>query len=82
MYGDHDWMDYKGGMAAAAKIRDEKQRALESATPEERKADNGSAKVVMIKNSGHHVYLDGWEQFNDTVLSEMDDVARKERSRP
>lgn len=82
MYGDHDWMDYKGGMAAAAKIRDEKQRVLEGATPEERKADNGSAKVVMIKNSGHHVYLDGWEQFNDTVLSEMDDVARKERSRP
>lgn len=82
MYGDHDWMDYKGGMAAAAKMRDEKQRVLEDATPEERKADNGSAKVVMIKNSGHHVYLDGWEQFNDAVLSEMDDVARKERSRP
>ncbi|KAL4922722.1 Alpha/Beta hydrolase protein [Aspergillus aurantiobrunneus] len=81
MYGDHDWMDYKGGQEAAAKIREEKRRLLENASPEERKADNGSAKVIMIKNSGHHVYLDGWEQFNESVLSEMDDVARKERSR-
>ncbi|KAL2848094.1 Alpha/Beta hydrolase protein [Aspergillus pseudoustus] len=81
LYGDHDWMDYKGGMAAASKMIKEKRRILENATPEEREADNGSAKVVMIKNSGHHVYLDGWEQFNDAVLSEMDDVAKRERSR-
>ncbi|KAI9375722.1 Alpha/Beta hydrolase protein [Aspergillus egyptiacus] len=81
MYGDHDWMDYKGGQAAAAKILQEKQRILENATPAERESDNGSAKVVMIKNSGHHIYLDGWKQFNDIVLSEMEDVARKERSR-
>ncbi|KAL2871086.1 putative alpha/beta hydrolase [Aspergillus lucknowensis] len=81
LYGDHDWMDYKGGMEAASKIIKEKRRILENATPEEREADNGSAKVVMIKNSGHHVYLDGWEQFNDAVLSEMEHTARKERSR-
>ncbi|KAL4765724.1 putative alpha/beta hydrolase [Aspergillus foveolatus] len=81
MYGDHDWMDYRGGQAAAAKIREEKRRVLENATAEERAADNGSAKVVMIKNSGHHVYLDGWEQFNDTVLAEMEDVAKRERAK-
>ncbi|KAL4810752.1 Alpha/Beta hydrolase protein [Aspergillus unguis] len=80
MYGDHDWMDYKGGQKAAAKIREEKERVLKDATPEERAADNASAKVVMIKNSGHHVYLDGWEQFNDTVLKEMEEVANKERA--
>ncbi|KAL2826821.1 Alpha/Beta hydrolase protein [Aspergillus cavernicola] len=80
MYGDHDWMDYKGGVEAVAKITKEKQRILANATPEEHEADNGSAKVVMIKNSGHHVYLDGYKQFNDAVLSEMEEVARKERS--
>ncbi|KAL3478758.1 Alpha/Beta hydrolase protein [Aspergillus californicus] len=81
MYGDHDWMDYRGGQEATAKILKEKRRILENATPEEREADNGSAKVVMIKDSGHHVYLDGWQQFNKSVLSEMEDVARKERSK-
>ena len=49
--------------------------------PEEREAENGSAKVVMIRNSGHHVYLDGWEQFNESVLKEMDEIAKKERER-
>lgn len=80
MYGDHDWMDYKGGQQAAARLQDAKQRALKDASASDRAADNGSAKVVLIKNSGHHVYLDGWEQFNDTVLQEMGDVATKERS--
>ncbi|KAL4911276.1 hypothetical protein BDW74DRAFT_7149 [Aspergillus multicolor] len=80
MYGDHDWMDFRGGQAAAAKIREEKRRVLENATPAEREADKGSAKVVMIRNSGHHVYLDGWEQFNDSVLSEMEEVTKRERT--
>ncbi|KNG87499.1 putative alpha/beta hydrolase [Aspergillus nomiae NRRL 13137] len=77
MYGDHDWMDVKGGMAAKAKLDAEKRKVLQNATPEERNADHGSAKVVVIKNSGHHVYLDGWEEFNSLVLSEMEDVDRK-----
>lgn len=79
LYGDHDWMDAAGGLAAKAKIEEERQRILQNATPEERKADNGSARVVVIKRSGHHVYLDGWQEFNKTVLEEMDDVNRKER---
>ena len=80
MYGDHDWMDAAGGLAAKAKIEEEKQRALQNATLEEREADNGSAKVVVVKRAGHHVYLDGWEEFNRTVLGEMEDVGRKERA--
>lgn len=79
LYGDHDWMDAAGGLAAKAKIEEERQRILQNATPEERKADNGSARVVVIKRSGHHVYLDGWQEFNKTVLDEMEDVNRKER---
>lgn len=80
MYGDHDWMDAAGGVAAKAKIEEEKQRILKDATPAEREADNGSAKVVVVKRAGHHVYLDGWEEFNRTVLDEMEDVSRKERA--
>lgn len=81
MYGDHDWMDAAGGLAAQAKIEEERRRILQDATPEERGADNGSAKVIVVKRSGHHVYLDGWEDFNRIVLDEMEDVNRKERGK-
>ena len=81
MYGDHDWMDVKGGLAAKAKLDQEKERILQNATVEERAADNGSAKVVIIKRSGHHVYLDGWEEFNRIVLAEMEATAQKERAK-
>lgn len=75
MYGEHDWMDVAGGLAAEQKIKDEKARLLKDATPEEKQADRGSAKVVVIKKAGHHVYLDGWEEFNRVVLDEMKDVS-------
>ena len=81
MYGDHDWMDVAGGHAAKAKIDAERLQILRNATAEERKADNGSAKVMVVKRAGHHLYLDGWEEFNKMVLEEMEDVARKERGK-
>ncbi|EAW23371.1 putative alpha/beta hydrolase [Aspergillus fischeri NRRL 181] len=81
MYGDHDWMDAAGGFAAKAKIEEEKRRVLQNASPEEREADNGSAKVIIIKGSGHHIYLDGWEEFNKVVLEEMEEVSQRERAR-
>ncbi|EAW08336.1 putative alpha/beta hydrolase [Aspergillus clavatus NRRL 1] len=81
MYGDHDWMDAAGGLAAKAKIEEEKQRVLQNATPEEREADNGSAKVVIIKRSGHHLYLDGWQEFNQVVLDEMQEVSQRDGAR-
>lgn len=80
MYGDHDWMDAAGGLAAKTKIEEEKKRILQDSTSAERDADNGSAKVVVVKRSGHHVYLDGWEEFNKTVLGEMEETGRKERA--
>ncbi|KAJ5579228.1 cardiolipin-specific deacylase [Penicillium hetheringtonii] len=79
MYGDHDWMDVSGGHAAAARLDEEKSRVLASATAEERASDQGSSKVVVIKRAGHHLYLDGWEDFNRFVLSEMEDVNNRER---
>lgn len=81
MYGDHDWMDVSGGHAAAARLEEEKKRALANATPEERRNDQGSAKVIVINRAGHHLYLDGWEEFNRVVLSEMEDVNRRERKK-
>lgn len=81
MYGDHDWMDASGGYAAKAKIDEEKRRILQDASPEDRKADNGSAKIIVVKRAGHHVYLDGWEEFNRLVLREMEEVSERERGR-
>lgn len=76
MYGEHDWMDIAGGYAAEQKIKEEKARVLATATKEEHDKDNGLAKVVVIKKAGHHVYLDGWEQFNEIMREEMGDTSR------
>ncbi|KAJ5106479.1 cardiolipin-specific deacylase [Penicillium angulare] len=80
MYGDHDWMDVSGGHAAVTRLEEEKRRALADASPEERQKEQGSAKVVVIKKAGHHLYLDGWEDFNRVILSEMEDVNLRERA--
>ena len=78
MYGENDWMDIAGGYAAAEKIEEEKRKILSTKTDEERQNDQGSAKVMIIKKAGHHVYLDGWEEFNEIMCQEMKDVSRRE----
>ena len=75
MYGENDWMDVAGGFAAEQKLKDEQAKILKTASAEEKAAENGSAKVVVIKKAGHHVYLDGWKEFNDVMLKEMEDVS-------
>jgi cardiolipin-specific phospholipase len=77
MYGENDWMDIAGGYAAEQKLKEEKAKILSTATAEERNSDNGSAKVMVIKKAGHHVYLDGWEEFNEVMREEMEDVSRR-----
>lgn len=81
MYGENDWMDIAGGYAAEQKIKEEREKALKAASTEERKNDHGSAKVMVIKKAGHHVYLDGWEEFNAVMREEMEEVSRLEKSR-
>lgn len=76
MYGENDWMDVAGGFAAEEKIKMEKERVLKGLSEEEKKKDRASAKVIIIRKAGHHVYLDGWDQFNRVVLEEMRDVDR------
>ena len=78
MYGENDWMDVAGGYAAEQKLKEEKEKALKDASAEERSREVGSAKVVIIKKAGHHVYLDGWQEFNNVMLEEMKEVRRRE----
>jgi len=77
MYGENDWMDVKGGYAAEQRIDQEREQALQGKSSAERAEDQGSAKVVIIQRAGHHIYLDNPDEFNDVILSEMDDVRRR-----
>lgn len=79
MYGEHDWMDVSGGHASVEKIREAKKVWLKTASEEEKKRENGDAKVVIIKKAGHHLYLDGWEEFNEVMRKEMEGTKRDSR---
>lgn len=76
MYGENDWMDVAGGLAAEQKIKEVKEKVLAdpNTTEEEKRKENGRAEVVIIQNAGHHLYLEGWEQFNEVIRKEMRDV--------
>ena len=79
MYGEHDWMDIAGGFAAEQKLKEERERALSTASEEEKKAENSSTKVLIIKKAGHHLYLDGWEEFNEIMREEMAQTSMQTR---
>ncbi|KFY16173.1 hypothetical protein V492_01515 [Pseudogymnoascus sp. VKM F-4246] len=76
MYGENDWMDVAGGLAAEQKLKEAKAQALATATPREKQEERGSAKVVIIQKAGHHLYLDGHEEFNDVIRREMEETKR------
>ena len=81
MYGENDWMDIAGGYAAEQKLKEEKEKALAKASEEDRRKEGGEARVLVIKKAGHHVYLDGWEEFNQVMLKELEETRRSEQSR-
>ena len=81
MYGENDWMDVAGGYAAEQKIKEEKEKILKTASAEDEAQDEGSAKVMIIGKAGHHVYLDGWEEFNEKMREEMQEVSRREKNK-
>ncbi|KFY37523.1 hypothetical protein V494_04718 [Pseudogymnoascus sp. VKM F-4513 (FW-928)] len=74
MYGENDWMDVAGGLAAEQKLKEARAQALATATPREKQEERGSAKVVIIQKAGHHLYLDGHEEFNDVIRREMEET--------
>lgn len=53
MYGDKDWMNWKGGEYCVEKLQ--------------QLGDKGS-KFVMVKDAGHHIYLDNPEEFNSVLI--------------
>jgi cardiolipin-specific phospholipase len=77
MYGDHDWMDVAGGYAAEEKLRQAATRALLHGTEEEKRKENGSAKVKIISKAGHHLYLENPDDFNDFVVKELEETRRE-----
>ncbi|KAJ9138863.1 Alpha/beta-hydrolase [Pleurostoma richardsiae] len=78
MYGDHDWMDVAGGYAAEEKLKRRAEQALAEGTEEERARENGSAKVVIVRKAGHHLYLDNADEFNEHIIKELEETRRED----
>lgn len=81
MYGDSDWMDVAGGFASEEKIKARAEKALMEGTEEERRDENGSAKVIVVKKAGHHLYLDNAEEFNEYMTKELEETRDYNRRR-
>ncbi len=83
MYGDKDWMDVAGGYAAEEKIKQRIVKALLHGTDEEKRRENGAARVIIIQQAGHHLYLDNPDQFNEVMQKELEETGawgKKQRS--
>jgi cardiolipin-specific phospholipase len=74
MYGDGDWMDVAGGFAAEEKIKARVEKALMEGTEQERRDENGSARVIVVRKAGHHLYLDNPDEFNEYITKELEET--------
>jgi cardiolipin-specific phospholipase len=55
LYGDHDWMDPKGGLDVQQKCQEAQQ-------------SSPHVEVYSIRNSGHLLMLENWQEFNAGVI--------------
>jgi cardiolipin-specific phospholipase len=81
LYGENDWMDVAGGLAAEEKLKEARIKALLNGTEEEKRKEKGSAKVIIITKAGHHLYIDNAEEFNDAIRKEMEDIVALEEKK-
>lgn len=81
MYGENDWMDAAGGFAAEQKLSEARELALLQGTEEERKKENGQAKVLIVSKAGHHLYLDNADEFNELIKKEMEETMAEGRQK-
>lgn len=81
MYGDSDWMDVAGGFASEEKIKRRVEKVLMEGTEEERRDENGSARVIVVQKAGHHLYLDNPEEFNKFITKELEETREHNRRR-
>lgn len=77
LYGENDWMDVAGGLAAEEKLKQTRERLLARATAEERARDRGDCRVIVVQKAGHHLYLDNADEFNDIMKKEMDETRQQ-----
>lgn len=80
MYGENDWMDPAGGLAAQEKLAQARLEALRQATEEEKRAEKGSCRVLVVPKAGHHLYLDNPDSFNAMLEKEIRETAEAERA--
>ena len=71
LYGSYDWMDKEGGRGAVKVMDKVREDTLKKASEKEKALENGSGKVIVINNAGHHVHLDGADEFNEVVTKEL-----------
>ncbi|KAI5952523.1 hypothetical protein KGF54_003390 [Candida jiufengensis] len=54
IYGDKDWMNYKGGEYIFEKIKNKNSKSI--------------TKFEILENAGHHIYLDNPTLFNQRII--------------
>ncbi|GAW11894.1 hypothetical protein ANO14919_012470 [Xylariales sp. No.14919] len=74
MYGENDWVDVAGGLAAEEKLKESKAKILSQASDEEKQRENGSCKVIVVTKAGHHLYLDNPDEFNNYITKELNET--------
>ncbi|PHH85999.1 hypothetical protein CDD83_10885 [Cordyceps sp. RAO-2017] len=79
MYGENDWMDVAGGLAAEERLKQASAEALLRGTEEQRRRENGSARVVVVPKAGHHLYLDNPDFFNRVLREEVEATMQAEK---
>ncbi|KAI0307374.1 alpha/beta-hydrolase [Multifurca ochricompacta] len=58
VYGEHDWMDFNGGVASIDNLK---------------AAGNENVRMYIVPRAGHHVYLDNAKAVNKFLLKELNE---------